>query len=281
MEYNTFMTQTDLANIKKSATSTNFLPDQAQKVIQKYSNLLLGGKKVPIPYYINKPDPVPTRPGEFYKVRKSLHRALMSKGDPSEIEDVVKKYARKYNFLVENKSIGDIQDFMCRHGIGIDCSGFIVWILNEVTKQKLNKKMWECINFSSANPFKKLIIKLRPLENISVITLRDNAQKIENLNDVQPGDIIITRPKKLFNHVLLITETGFKNDKLVYMDYVQSTAWYSERSGIINGTVIIKDPKMNIIDQEWFEDKVKHNFTYEGVRDDPTAAKVMRLRCLK
>ncbi len=140
---------------------------------------------------------------------------------------------------------------------------------------------WNLVDrfFDAANPFKKLIIKLRPLENISVITLRDNSQKIENLNDVQPGDIIITRPKKLFNHVLLITETGFKDDKLVYMDYVQSTAWYSERSGIINGSIIIKDPNKHLMDQEWFEDKVKHNFTYDGVKDDTQSAKIMRLKC--
>lgn len=279
MEYNIVMTQEDVAKLKKTATMVYSLPENAQEIIRHYANLELGGKKVQVPYYINKPDPVPTRPGEFYKVRKSLSRALVSKGSPSEIEGVVKKYARKYNFPLEEKSIGDIQDFIYTHGIGIDCSGYIVWILNEVTKLKFNKELWNLINIPSANPLKKLITMLRPLENISVVTLRNNSQKIKNLNDVRPGDIIITRPKKILNHILLITETGVKNDKLVYMAYTQSTAWYSEHSGIISGTIAVKDQKKHLVEQVWFEENVKHNFTYDGVKDDPQAAKVMRLNC--
>ncbi len=273
------MTLEEVTNLKKSATKIYTLPEEAQKIILHYTKLKLGGKEVSVPYYINKPDPVPPRPGEYYKPKKSLNRALLSKGAPSEIENIVKKFALKTGFSLEKNSIENIQEFMYSQGIGIDCSGFIVWVLNEVTKLKFNKNLWTCINIPSANPLKWLIIKLRPVENISVITLRNNAKKITNFNDVHPGDIIVTRPKRKFNHILLITEVGFKNDKLVYMDYIQATAWYSEHSGIINGTIIIKNSEKHLLKQDWFEENVKHNFTYEGVEDDPEFAKLMRLEC--
>lgn len=274
------MTLKEVLKLKKSVSKVMSLAQPAQKVIYNYSHLNLGNKLVSVPYYINRHDPVPTNPGEYYKPRRALTRALAAKGSPTELEAVVKRHALKYGFSLEKESVERIQDFMFAHGLGIDCSGFVVWVLNEIAKLKFNKKLWECITIQSLNPLKRLIVKFRPLENISVTTLRNNSQKIDNLKDVRAGDILITHPKSTYDHILLITEIGFIGDKPIYIDYVQATAWYSNRYGIINGTIIIKFPDSYLIEQEWFEDNVRQNFTYAGIRDDPKAAKIMRLNCL-
>lgn len=263
------------------------LPPSARKIIDHYLNLSLGNKRVPAPYYINEDYLKPTfkdgqviSSGELlYKKRLTKNRTLIGKGSAIEIENLTTLLAKKEHFDLKSASIPEIRRFMAVHGIGIDCSGLVVWAINEVIRLKTGKSLWQFIDFGRRNIFRKFLIRFRPIENISVRVLvhPTNSRVLQDLVDLQVGDLIITWNNQ---HVILITEIGFDaGDRPMYFKYVNSTWWYAEKGGIKGGEVYIKDPRAPLTSQDWSESLYKgKNWTFEGVKDN---GKVIRLFALE
>ncbi len=242
------------------------LPSSSLKIIDHYFHLSLGGKKVPCPYYINEDYPLPNSQELAYHYKRSLKRVLVGKGSPQEIEDFTKKIAQKENFDLQKATVKQIREFMAHHEIGIDCSGLVVWALNQVWKEEYGQPIWQFINYGKKHILRKLLIKLRPIENIGVKVLMRNSHEI-NVEDIKPGDLIITWNDE---HVILVTEVG-----LEYFRYVNSTWWYGDGGGVKEGKVTIKDPQGALLDQDWSEALYKgKNWTYEGLKEN---GKLMRL----
>lgn len=248
------------------------LPKSAQKIIDHYFNLQIGGKKVTCLYYINeaydeefrKKNPVPDDIDRYHK-RKTKKRAYIGKGSPKEIERTVIELAKQYSFNLQRATSKEIRQFMYVHRIGIDCSGFVVWVLNEVVKELQKKPVWKVIR--SAGQFRgKLRMFLRPIENISVKVL-DNRKNsvVVSLREIQPGDLIISLHGK---HVLLIESVTINSNLLTDFSYVQSTWWYGDGNGVRRGKVKIKEIGGELKDQEWVEDfdKKGENWTYQGIK---------------
>src|SRR5438105_1807755 len=100
--------------------------DRSQILWQAYQKyfLNLGGKKVPTPYRLNHP-----YQSDSKKYGKSSPEQLT--------QDVIEK-ATEQDFNLDNASVDEIRVFMKKNLLGIDCSGFVYWCLNE-----LLKKTWQ------------------------------------------------------------------------------------------------------------------------------------------
>lgn len=184
----------------KNVINVLSLPDSVNAIIQQYLNLNLGGKQIVTPYYINSNYDKPVVCGKVladiqfnYVKKKTKQRALIGKGSPREIEIATEKSAHKNNFDLNKATKEEIKQFMEENRIGIDCSGLVVWILNELAKKQYGKPVWQYIDFNTNNILKRLMVQLRSVENISVKVLSNpvNVIPIKNILDIHIGDMII------------------------------------------------------------------------------------------
>lgn len=249
------------------------LPQLSQDMIDNYFKLKIGNKIISTPYYINekydekhkKAYPISSDVSRFKK-RTITNRALVGKGSPKDIENIVHKYATRDDFNLQTASISEIREFMMIQGIGIDCSGFVVWVLNEAYMQKQNQPIWKFLEFKK-NLLRKILILLRPVENISVQVLGQNSRRVTDISTIQPGDLIISWSS---SHVLLVSKVTFgKNKKPISFEYINATWWYGKENGVRRGIVKIVQPKGMLKEQLWLDDvdDKKKNWTYEGIKN--------------
>lgn len=258
------------------------LPKESQEVLEHYFNLKLGGKKVRSPYYINetydenyKKVYQSSKELDRFKKKNTKKRSLIGKGYPYEIEKTVEDFAEKYHFDLKKADTGEVREFMQEHGIGIDCSGFVVWILNGLFKQKYQKPIWDFIDFKTNNLFRRTIFKLRPVENISVRILIQNSKLIDNILKIKVGDLVIAWKNQ---HVLLVNRVGYNSKGYpASFEYINSTWWYGDQNGVRKGTVLITNPKGYLTDQKWDDLCVGKDWTLEGIKE---SGKIMRLLAL-
>lgn len=242
------------------------LPSQALGLIDTYEHLSLGNTVVQCPYFKNTKG-----------IRAGL-RVQLGKGSIDEITEEVTTKAKIHSVKLEALSADDIREFMKKEGIGIDCSGFIAQIFFTLDPNAL-KKIAARSFFKS--PWRAIISRLRPIENISVkvLTSAQHSTKLKNWNEVKPGDIIRTRKG---DHALLVTQTT-RNDHsgLKEIHYAHSTGFYESTNGVRNGKILIVYPQEALSDQEWTEtDNQGVNHTYQGFLDDDGTNGIYRINYL-
>ncbi len=247
------------------------LPDTTQNFINEYLNLPLGGKKVRCPYYINT---------KKFRQRMGL-RVLIGKGTPEEIktESLIYEKLRKVNF--NEMSSKEIRDFLIKCRIGIDCSGFVSHILDNLLTSQTKKHIWKYLKWPKMNLYKTIARILRPIENISawMLTNDENSYKIKDLNNIHPGDLI--RSVGLEDqsyHVMIIIEVLRENGKIKSFKYANSTRWYKDQNGVRIGEVIITNPSDYLVDQNWTDEYKGCNWTYEEIQKNIQYAQVRRLK---
>jgi hypothetical protein len=243
------------------------LSDSANSVIHRFSHLNLGGKEVVTPYFMNERG-------------KKGRRVYVGKGHPAEIESLTKSLAEKYDFNLDKASSEEIRDFMISHEVGIDCSGFVVWVLNEIAQEKSGVPIWKLIDLRMPSILGKFKGILRPVENISVrvLTHPDNSAHILNLNDIQPGDYIRTLGG---HHILLISEVYYEDNIPKEFTYINSTMYKDKYYGIRKGRVLITNPDKYLIHQDWIDDGENGiNWVFDAVKNHEEDSKIMRLKAL-
>lgn len=236
----------------------------ALESIDRYLNLPLGNKLVQCPYFKNRSG-----------VRAGL-RVYLGKGSPDEIIDETNIVAKKIKIDLSKLSEHEIREFMEKHNIGIDCSGFIsqiLWSMDPNIVKKIAKRN------SIKNPIRSLIARFRPIENISVkqLTNTDNCAKLNKWQDVQIGDIIKTRGGK---HALLITDVKRSGDGTINeFSYHHSTSYYENEHGVRQAKVSTVYPNEDLKDQDWEEkDSTGRNHTHEGLLAEYEENGVFRLK---
>lgn len=227
----------------------------SQKIIERYKNIKLGNKHVVCPYYIN------------LSKKKDL-RVMLGKGTPDEIEMEAKIWAKVKGVDFKNMSQSNLKKFLIDRGIGIDCSGFVVHVLDAWFFEKHKKHIWSKLKIPQKDIFSKIKYILRPAEKLgaNILTNGENSIKI-NLSEVKPGDVIRCKWKKQnSHHILLVTEVERdESKKLIKIGYTHSTPFYGEENGVKHGEIIIKDQNLPLESQEWTEkDEFGVNFTFEG-----------------
>lgn len=214
----------------------------ALNTIDEYKNLKLGDKNVQTPYYINS-------------IRKKDLRAMIGKGTPDEIVIEARIWEKLKGKNFNKMSEDDIKLFLIERGLGIDCSGFIVHVLNAWYKSKHSNSIWS--KFKTNNSLRsRLRYFLRPAENLGAETITNelNCSKV-NLKDVMVGDLIRSKsPKLKANHIMIITKVE-KDDKdqLISIEYTHSSPYFGVNNGVKNGLIKIVNEDKGLEDQEWLE----------------------------
>jgi hypothetical protein len=248
------------------------LSQAALEVIKKYSELDILGKKVCTPYFINS-----------NKKRAEL-RVMAGKGAPEEIIHEVKVWAQVKGFDLARAKEDQIREFMMDLGIGIDCSGFVVHVLNAELKRRKLGPLWNYLAFSNNSFFMKIRRMLRPLENIGANTLTNetNTTKISDLNNIKPADLIrLVGNKNNEYHVAIITEVEHDdNGKIKSFKYANSNRKYEDQNGVRIGTVKITDPKDELKDQKWIDDYKGKNYFYDDLMKNYEQNGIRRLKVL-
>lgn len=247
------------------------LPKSAQLIINQYRMLNLGGKNVQCPYFINT------------KRRKDL-RAMVGKGTPVEILMESKIWEKLKGVNFDELDSKEIKEFLLNKGIGIDCSGFVLHVLNAWYRDRKGKDIWKDLKIYENNIMSRLRFFLRPAENMGANTLTGdiNTKQIV-INEVLPGDLIRSKWKKVgTHHVHLVYEVQRIDNKVKLIKYVHATPYYGEDSGVKFGEIEIIDQNNDLKDQKWNEiDSRGVNFSYEGFLNQVEDNGLRRLKIME
>ncbi len=229
--------------------NTRTLSTEAQKVIQAYEQFCLGGTCVRVPYFNNK--------------KAGSRRALPSqigKGNPKEIEDEILLTLKKTRENVGNLNPQNLTDIMVSESIGIDCSGYALYVLDAESRSRGKGGIDRHLSFTLAgNIFMRILAHIHPATNTNVATFAHIKNSAEiKLNDAMPGDIItiLNTAQSERNHILIVTNVDYQNFVPTAIYYTHSIAWPSDGThnhGIRHGKIIITDIARPITEQQWLE----------------------------
>ncbi len=240
--------------------------------IFRYSHIILGGKEVSCPYFINR------------KNTRDL-RAMVGKGTPSEIKMESEIWAKIKGINFDQLDSESIKNFLTEKGIGIDCSGFVSHIINAIYKKITGKTIWRELIPKDNSFIGRIKYFLRPVEQLGahVLTSANNTDTVA-INQARVLDLIRSSSKKLNgDHIMLVTDIKRdKNGAVLEIEYTHSTPYYGKLSGVKKGVVRIKHPDLPLEKQEWLEiDEFGVNHTLEGYLTNPLDNGLRRLKVFK
>lgn len=272
------------------------LSPQALKTIQNYLTLPFPSHQVICPYFNNR----------RVRLRGGL-RALIGKGSPDDIVEEAMIISLREKIDLTKLSDEKLKKFLVDNKIGIDCSGLVYHILDAEMKARGKKSLHHVLKRPwFKNPIRKLLVKLRPIENTGVGTFNHEVNSVEiSLKDVEAGDIIIMMgagPKQDYNHILLVvsvvsnevrdpfsvplTKTSENADlKALKRDsspmgfgitFVHSFQYPTDglyNHGVRQESITVIDPNKNILEQNWSEPRMREYA--RGAKE----VKVKRLFC--
>lgn len=255
------------------------LSPAALELIEKYLHLPFKEKDVQTPYFNNRRQ----------KVRGAL-RVLIGKGSVEDITEEATIFSLKEKVDLKKMESADIKKYLIDHNIGIDCSGLAYYLLDEELRAQNKKPLRTFLFFPSAkNIFRKLLVKLRPVENAGVRTFNHEKNTREiSLDEALPGDMIImmeTGKDHDLNHMLVLQKIEYENKKPKVFHYTHSLAWSTDGKyghGVRQGTLEITSPKDDLLAQNWIEQGFSSQ-TNEGKTQNETfyRASTARELCLK
>lgn len=242
------------------------LSPKAEQKIEEFLNLPFDGLKgVRCPYFNNA------------RInRRGQLRGLIGRGSPKEIAEEARILSIQYHKDIfdhnghchfsghtDNAAAAEcVRRFLIDNNLGIDCAGLVSHILISHFKEMNNFNLARHFNFENKNFFRRLINRLRPVENMSVQTYTQNSNTLliadgkKNIDwkTIAAADLIImleTGPKLNRNHILLITGNDGQT-----IEYIHSRAWSSEGQcghGVTKGKIIINNSTGNLLEQQWLE----------------------------
>lgn len=181
---------------------------------------------------------------------------MVGKGTPEEIALEAEVEARAKHFPIGSANEADIKKFLVEQNLGVDCSALAYYVLRYEGIVKNKKDLQSSLHFPQAkNLFRKLIVKLRPSENVNVAVLGDDQNsRVITKKEIQAGDLIFmwnTGLDKKLNHVLIVTEVNENT-----LTYVHSFRWRNEGQydhGVRTGTITWNNPSASLLDDTWTE----------------------------
>lgn len=230
--------------------TTQTLSPEALRVIDEYLHLPFSGKNISCPYYNNR----------RHRVRGAL-RAMIGKGSPEEIvhEAIISALKERIDLLsLDNDTL---KKFLVDHHIGIDCSGFVSYVLDAELRARGNMPLRKQIFFPHAkNIFRKLIVKIRPAENMDVRTLADDKNSEEiTPSHVRPGDYIVftgAGERQDRDHILLIHRVDRGDQSSVIIHYTHAFQWSTDgkyHHGVRQGIIYITNTDASLLEGKWTE----------------------------
>lgn len=230
------------------------LSPQSLQAIQNYIHLPFPNKNISCPYFNNR----------RVRMRGGL-RALIGKGSPEDIVEEATIISLRDKIDLNKLSNEDLKKFLVDNKLGIDCSGLTYHILDAEMKAINNKSLHKILRRPwFRNPIRKLLIKLRPVENTGVGTFNHDVNSIDvQLADTQPGDMIIMMgagPKQDYNHILVINQIADSNNQVTTIIYTHSFQYPNDglyNHGVKQETITITDINKTLLEQNWSEPQMK------------------------
>lgn len=235
-------------------------------------NIINGYKNVP--YFNNKT-----------LGRRASLRVHIGKGSPQEIQSEIEEIALREKIDWKSLSDEQIKNLLIDHNIGIECSGFAYYVLNEESKVKGKGELKRHFKFPFAHGVVgRIRSAIRPIENIDVKTFaHDENSKVVEISDVKIGDIItMTKSEEqgVRDHILIINKIDFENNLPKTIYYAHSVAWPTDGeygSGIHEGKIEITNPEKSIVEQHWIELGKTGEENYTHARAKKSVTELRRL----
>ena len=244
-----------------------------RKIIKHYENLRIGRKRIVTPYFMN------------LKKKRGELRVMAGKGSPEEIEHEVKVWAQIKGLNIAQAENFLIREFMIKIGIGIDCSGYIIHILNVELQSRGLKPVWHYLKYPNNSLTSKIRRLLRPVENTGANTLTSdvNCDKVTDLNDIRPTDLIRAKGKqKNAHHVAMVTKVEKKKNGIIKeFEYTHSHSLYEDENGVRVGKIYITDPKKELKNQKWEDHYKGKNYFLKNLLVDYEDNGIRRLKALE
>ena len=270
----------------------NSLSQPALAVIQSYLHLPIPGHDISCPYYNNRRQ----------HVRGAL-RVMVGKGSVKDIVGETKILLLKEKLDLNKLSDEQLKQFLVDRHVGTDCSALAYYVLDAELRAQKKSGLRTHVRWQNGNPWRRLMRKLRPVENTNVDTLADDRNSIRvELKDIQSGDLIIMQgfgPNHDRDHVLVVHQTepllrkeGYTPPKAeggvvdsMVVHYTHALQWLSDgkyNHGVRQGKIEIVDTHKSLLDQLWTEQNVtgESNETWRHAKD-AGRLEIRRLRALQ
>lgn len=195
-----------------------------QECYYRYTHLSLGGKEIACPYWVNI-------------IRLGIWGPGGGKGTPEEITNITKEEASKAGIDLNSLSERDILTFMRTKRIGVDCSGFVFWMLDALDYEKGGNGIADDIPGSQGK-------FTGPRANVRMLTDSGVCVDIEKIKEAKVGDIIRLMGSK---HIAIVLSLDDK--EIIYAHSSGKT----EVTGVHLGRIEIIDSQSGLERQVWEE----------------------------
>lgn len=199
--------------------------------LDNFFYLNIENKIVRIPYWRNKLN---------LKKVKRVQGPFGGKGTPEQIKSATLQKAKKLNVDLRKMTAKQIEKFMRQNRIGIDCSGFVFQVLNQL-KPGFWKKLKKAPGKSS-NPARRF--------NASAFTSDQNSIRVNGkISEIKVGDIIpVGLENGKITHVMVVVDTS--PEEITYAHSSSKT----QLEGPHLGKIIIEYPNEPLDKQRWEEE---------------------------
>ena len=223
---------------RNESQSKNFKIETSEsldKLFYKYTHLPLGGKEIVCPYWINN-------------LKAGVFGPYGGKGTPREIVEATKSEAEKIGLDLSKLSKEEILAFMKSKRIGMDCSGFVFWMLDALDREKGGDGI--------ANDILSGDRLLPSRANVATLTNEGAVSAVE-LKDVRVGDMIRLDKGKHVAIVMRVVRDLGDMGEVREVEYAHSSA-RTKILGVHAEKIKIKDQTRGLEKQQWNE------IAYEG-----------------
>lgn len=203
----------------------------------KYTHLPVGGKEVVCPYWMNN-------------LEKGIYGPIGGKGTPVEIVSTTNEHAISEKVDLNKMDVEAIDLFMRACRIGVDCSGFVFWMLNELDLEKGGNGIADNIPGSTGK-----VIKARA--SVAMLCSDNVSRVVEKINEVKIGDMIRLRRGK---HIAIITKIKKDSEGVIEIEYSHSSD-ITRVKGVHAGKIKIINEFSGLGDQEW-EETIEEGVSY-------------------
>lgn len=198
--------------------------DDYSKILKSaFNNFILQveGKQVPIPYRINIP------PVE--------HPRRQGKSSPEDLLDQLYLDASQQKFDLKEASVANIQQFMQKNLLGLDCSGFVYRMLNYLL-DGLGKGSLEGLGLPHVGR-----------TNVRLLTLEKFAILFTEISQIRSGDVIRLNSNQKIPHAVIVLENS---DGSITYAHSGNT---SKLNGVHSAVIKISDSSKGLKEQDWLE----------------------------
>lgn len=200
-----------------------------QKLFYQYTHLPLGGKEIVCPYWMNK-------------IKQKVFGPSGGKGNPQQITEITIREAQSACFDLVKASEEEVIAFMRTRKIGVDCSGFIFWMLDALDKEKGGNGIVDDIPEANGS-------FVASKASVRLLTNSQTASRV-NLENVCVGDIIRHRGGK---HAMIVVSLERDDEGGLWKIIYAHSSDRTEIGGVHLGIINIVYPQKTLSDQLWQE----------------------------